>query len=178
MADCKGFCGTGNVDARESSALPDPVREALATALADERKAWRTYSIILDRFPGARPFVNIVEAEARHIDALLRIYKRHGLTPPTDEAGSDRRAGTAPFEMLCRIGVDAEIENVRLFDEALLPAVASHPDISAVFQRLRDASKWRHLPAFRRCAEGEPHRTRRCGRDKNERTGQPVRSRR
>jgi hypothetical protein len=178
MADCKGFCRQGNVAPPESSALPDPVREALAVALADERKAWRTYSIILDRFPGARPFVNIVEAEARHIEALLRVYERHGLTPPADEAICDRLAGTAPFEMLCKIGVDAEIENVRLFDEALLPAVAGYPDISAVFQRLRDASKWRHLPAFRRCAKGEPHRARRCGRDKNERSGQPVRTRR
>ncbi len=161
MVDCKRSCLPGNVGARDGSALPEGVRKALDAALADERKAWRTYSLILDRFPGARPFVNIVRAEARHIDALLRVYARHGLTPPSDETNCDGMVEAASIDTLCRIGVDAEIENVRLFDEELLPAVASHPDIAAVFQRLRDASECRHLPAFRQCAEGGPHRPRR-----------------
>ncbi|WP_158085730.1 ferritin-like domain-containing protein [Henriciella aquimarina] len=146
-----------------TGSLPESVVHALGLALEDERRAFETYSAILDRFEGARPFANIVNAEARHIAALLRIYERYGLTPPTDETLPEESALTAPFEALCEIGVQAEIENIRLFDETLLPAVAAYPDIAHVFQRLRDASAHNHLAAFRRCAErGAPGR-RPCG---------------
>lgn len=175
MADCKGFCCQGTVAFRENPALPDAVCHALAAALADERKAWRNYTLILDRFPGARPFVNIVKAEARHIAALLRVYERHGLTPPPDETECDSLASNATLETLCRVAAEAEIENVRLFDEVLLPAVADYPDIAAVFGRLRDASEWRHLPAFQRCAQGAPRRGPECGQAKGGRNGRPDR---
>ncbi|HCX11751.1 MAG TPA: DUF2202 domain-containing protein, partial [Hyphomonas sp.] len=43
--------------------LPEPVIEALHLALADERHALATYTIVLDRFGDVRPFINIARAE-------------------------------------------------------------------------------------------------------------------
>ena len=132
-------------------ALSASVVEALGLALADERDAKATYADILARFGPVRPFVNIVEAEGRHEAALLAIYARYGVPVPPDTAQAPPLADDMDIAGLCAIAVAAEIANVRLYDENLLPAVAGHADIHAVMQRLRDASRDRHLPAFQRC---------------------------
>ena len=49
----------------------------------------------------------------------------------------------------------AEIENILLYDEELLPAVAAEPEVARVLLALRDASAERHPPAFQRCAAGK-----------------------
>ncbi len=151
MTECKGHCSLAQ--GRSSEALADAAKWALDTALEDERRAFETYSAILDRYEDARPFVNIVEAEARHINALLAVYDHYGLTPPVDETLPDPEALRAPLSELCAIGVAAEIENVDLYDQKLLPAVEAYTDITNVFRRLRDASEFRHLRAFQRCVD-------------------------
>ena len=150
----------GGVAHARTGPLPAEVVDALNEALADERKAKATYEAILDRFGDVRPFSNIVHAEQRHIDALLPLYARYGVTVPEDTTELPDSVYTEDMLGLCRIGVQAEIENVRLYDEQLLPAVADYPDISAVMQRLRDASQDNHLPAFQRCVDrgGRPGR--------------------
>ena len=154
-----GGLGSGMAEAGPTP-LPAEVVEAMNEALADERKAHATYEAILDRFGDVRPFVNIVQAEQRHIDMLLPLYARYDVAPPTDETIVPEAVQTEDMLGLCRIGVQAEIDNVRLYDEHLLPAVADYPDISAVMQRLRDASENNHLPAFQRCVDrgGQPGR--------------------
>jgi hypothetical protein len=140
---------------------------ALHEALEDEYKAWATYDQVIRDFGAVRPFINIRESEARHIAALSALFARHGLPLPQNAwPGKVRR-----FESLraaCQAGVDGEIENERLYERLL--GAARHADVRAVFERLRDASRLRHLPAFRRCvareaasaAEG-PRRRRRRG---------------
>jgi rubrerythrin len=63
--------------------------------------------------------------------------------------------GAAPATLAeaCSMAVDAEIENIALYDR-LLPAI---PDdvVRQVLQNLQDASRDNHLPAFRRCLERE-----------------------
>lgn len=132
--------------------LPAAVVEALNLALADERHALATYQAVLERFGEVRPFVNIAQAEQRHIDALLGIYAHYGVPVPPDEPQADSATRSLDLVGLCQIGVAAEIENVRLYDEQLLPTVEAHPDISSVLRALRDASANNHLPAFERCA--------------------------
>ncbi|WP_083783264.1 DUF2202 domain-containing protein [Oceanicaulis sp. HTCC2633] len=126
---------------------------ALSFALEDERKAYKTYGLILDRFPGQRPFVNIIEAENRHIEALLRLYQKFDLEVPVDRTQPDPSALTASLQDLCAIGVKSERDNVRLFDTVLIPAAGDNHEIVGVFTKLRDASAHRHLPAFERCLE-------------------------
>lgn len=133
--------------------LPSSVIQALDLALADERQAHLDYTAIVERFGEVRPFSNIVHAEARHINALLPIYAHYNAPIPTNDHVVDRDIETLSLTDLCQKGIDAEIENVRLYDEQLLPAVEDYPDIAGIFQRLRDASANRHLPAFQRCVE-------------------------
>ncbi len=147
-ANERGFGDTS----KERVALPEGVRAALALALADERLAQKTYTSILARLGPVRPFSNIVEAESRHIKAIESIYRSYHEPLPPDETTVDPSIKTQVFAELCSTAAKAEIENVRLYDAQLLPAVADFPDILAVFVRLRDASAFRHLPAFQRHA--------------------------
>ncbi len=123
---------------------------ALREALDDEYKARATYQGVIDRFGPVRPFVNIIEAEERHANALLRLFERFGIEPP-----KDRWAGQVPapssLAEACKAGVEAEIENAAVY--ARLLAQVSDARVRDVLTRLQQASQQRHLPAFRRCAE-------------------------
>jgi hypothetical protein len=123
---------------------------ALEQALDDEYKAWTMYGGVIKDFGAVRPFVNIREAESRHIEALLSLFKQYGIQP-----SKNRWVGNVPkFATLneaCKAGITAEIENVALYDKLL--ASTNKQDILHVYHSLRAASKERHLPAFRRCAE-------------------------
>lgn len=148
-------CGGEALAQNPPQPLSAPAAAALDAALADERHALSTYQAAIARFGPVRPFVNIARAEERHIEALTVLYERYGATMP------DPAAPVAPTSLpekltdVCALGVQAEIANMALYDERLLPAVAAYPDIAAVMSRLRDASRDNHLPAFRRCA-GRP----------------------
>jgi hypothetical protein len=159
-----GHCGAAAAAALSLTAtaaaetpLPPIVLESLDLALADERLALATYDTVLRRFGDIRPFVNIAQAEQRHIEALLAVYARYGIPVPQAEPQVDPATLTLDITGLCRIGVMGEIENVRLYDEQLLPAVADYPDISSVLRALRDASAYNHLPAFERCVSRTRH---------------------
>jgi hypothetical protein len=132
--------------------------DVLNEALDDEYKAWATYDQVIADFGDIRPFSNIREAEGRHIQALLTLYKRYGLAvPPNPWSGKVERY--ASFQAACEAGVAAEIANAELY-ERLLKATEK-PDILLVLRRLQEASQQRHLPSFQRCAQG---RAGRCGR--------------
>lgn len=122
--------------------------EALAEALDDEYKARATYRKVIDAFGPVRPFINIVEAEERHIAALLRQYARLRLTPPADR-WAGRVGAPASLREACAIGEKAEVENGAMYDRLL--AMTTDPDVRTVMLNLQEASQERHLPAFRRC---------------------------
>ena len=126
---------------------------ALAEALDDEYRARATYEKVIAKFGPVRPFVNIVEAEERHIAALLRQFSRLGLDPAPDP-WPGRVEASATLEEACAAGVAAEIGNGALYDRLI--AQAQDPQIRDVMRQLRDASQERHLPAFRRCLS-RPH---------------------
>ncbi len=137
--------------AASTTGLPEEIVSVLDTALADERLALATYWAITERFGPVRPFINIAKAEQRHIGALLNIYADHDIGLPEDETSLDPALENADLLDLCKLGVEGEIENVRLYDERLLPAVSAYPRIQSVLKNLRDASELRHKPAFERC---------------------------
>jgi len=105
---------------------------------------------VIERFGPVRPFVNIVEAENRHIAALLRQFERLHAPPPAD-AWQERAKAPDSLAQACAAGVEAEIENEALY--ARLPDRVTNPGVRAVMQRLQAASRERHLPAFRRCVQ-------------------------
>ena len=109
-----------------------------------------TYDQVIRDFGPARPFINIVEAEARHIAALLTLFENYGLTVPTNP-WPQKVPRFDSISAACAAGVQAEIDNAVLYDRLL--ASTRRPDILAVFRALRSASQDRHLPAFQRCAQ-------------------------
>ena len=132
------------------SRLSENEVNALHEALDDEFKAWATYDQVIEDFGPIRPFINIRDAEARHIDALLRIFSRFGLTPP-DNTWVGRVPHYESVASACAAAVQAEIDNAELYQRIM--QATERQEILDVFQNLCDASQQRHLPAFRRCVE-------------------------
>jgi hypothetical protein len=135
--------------------LPEAVKDALLTALDDEYHAEATYAGVMARHGDVRPFSHIIKAERRHAAAIKTVLKAYGVEVP----GNGYLSGDLRLEPVadtlgeaCATGVTAEVENVRLYDEELIPTVAGFDAIAALFAQLRDSSRDRHLPAFRRCA--------------------------
>ncbi|MDZ7592118.1 MAG: hypothetical protein U5L05_15855 [Rubrivivax sp.] len=139
-------------------ALNDAEQQALAVALDDEYKSHETYQQVIRDFGPARPFINSVEAEARHISALLALlaplalfalFAKYAVAPP-----ANRWAGKAPRHAgvhdACVAGVQGETDNVVIYDGLLLTTQRS--DLLDVLHALRSASQDRHLPTFQRCA--------------------------
>lgn len=124
--------------------------QALSKTLDDEYKSRETYAQVIRDFGEVRPFINIVDAEARHANALLGLFQKYGVPPP-----ANRWATQAPHfasvREACAACVDGEIQNVAIYDRALKST--ERPDIIAVYQALRLASNDRHLPAFQRCVQ-------------------------
>ncbi len=123
---------------------------ALREALDDEQKAWAIYNQVLRDFGEVAPFVHIREAEARHQQALEALFRLHGLPVP-ENPWPGRVPRYASLEEACLAGVQAEVDNVTLYDRLL--ASTSRPEILAVYRNLQEASQQRHLEAFRRCAD-------------------------
>ena len=133
------------------SGLNETEIRALEEALDDEYRAWATYDQVMRDFGEVRPFSNIREAEARHIEALRVLFSRYGLDIP-ENPWPGKVTRYADLQEACQAGVAAEIENGALYDRLL--ATTQRPDIVTVFRNLREASQEHHLPAFRRCVQG------------------------
>ena len=129
------------------------LEEALGAALDDEYRARATYRAVLDAFGDVRPFINIVESEERHIQALRRLFERYEVKVPSDSWPS-RVSAPASLEAACEAGVDAERENGALY-EKLMEAARGRTDVEETFQRLLTASQENHLPAFERALDRE-----------------------
>jgi hypothetical protein len=121
----------------------------LTEALDDEYRSWATYDQVIADFGEVRPFINIREAEARHIQALLGLFERYGLAVPTNPwPGKIERYPS--LRTACEAGVAAEIANGDMYTRLL--GQTQREDILRVLQNLQEASQQRHLPAFQRCA--------------------------
>ncbi|MEJ2141666.1 MAG: DUF2202 domain-containing protein [Gammaproteobacteria bacterium] len=135
------------------SKILKPISNALIEAINDEYKARATYRHIINKFGEVRPFVNIVEAENRHVTALIPLFEKYGIAVPDDNWDTRIQVPSTILEA-CQAGVEAEIENAEMYDR-LLEATAGYPDIQSVLTQLQRASSENHLPAFQRCVERE-----------------------
>lgn len=130
--------------------MQNQLETKLNRALMDEYHARNTYRKIIAAFGSVRPFSNIVEAEQTHINFLLPLYEKYSIPVPAEPEPTDM-AVPESMEEACRIAVQAEEENITLYDELLTDTI--EPDVIAVFKQLQAASRDHHLPAFRRCLE-------------------------
>lgn len=142
------------------SILNDAEQQALRDALNDEYRAWATYDQVIRDFGPERPFINICEAEARHIEALRALFECYQLEVPENTwPGRVPRFGST--REACEAGVESEVENAALYES--LMRSTTRQDILTVFGNLQRASQERHLPAFRRCMTRGPGRGARHG---------------
>ncbi len=56
--------------------MSETVDNILIEAINDEYKARATYRHVIRKFGEIRPFINIVDAESRHIEALLPLFQK------------------------------------------------------------------------------------------------------
>jgi hypothetical protein len=134
--------------------LPSEVQASVLDALLGaegEYAAYATYAAILEQYGNVNPFSSIMEAEARHIDALKGILDRYGVEYPMDNPYLGAIQVPESLAAAARAGAEAEIANVTLYEQQL-EVVADYPDILAVFMSLQTASLEKHLPAFERAA--------------------------
>jgi len=135
----------------EEKAVSEIVNKVLIEAINDEYKARATYRQVINKFGEIRPFINIADAESRHIEALLPLFEKYGVTVPEDNWASSIEAPQSILEA-CQVGVEAEIENAEMYDR-LLELTVDYPDVQLVLTQLQRASTENHLPAFQRCVE-------------------------
>jgi hypothetical protein len=115
-----------------------------------EYAALASYQAVLDEFGDVEPYATIMEAEARHADALSRQLERLGVDVPENpylgllEAPTDLTTAAEAWAV-------GEIANVELYDELI--AQASDENLIRVFENLHRASLEEHLPAFEAAAE-------------------------
>lgn len=125
--------------------------EGLLLALNDEYHAWATYDGVNRDFDDPRPFSNIQQSEAQHIERLKQILKTYNVPVP-----ENKWIGNAPkFQSIgeaCKAGVSAEIFNRDLYKK--LFKTTKHEDVLTVYRALQRASEENHLPAFERCGGG------------------------
>ena len=141
---------TAHSACKEISVNDIDLEAVLVEALDDERKAEATYAAVIGKFGEVRPFINIIAAERRHSAAIERQMARLGFAIPANH-WEGKGSAHATLAEACRMAIEAEIENIALYDR-LLPTI---PDdvVLQVLQNLQDASRDNHLPAFRRCLE-------------------------
>jgi len=130
--------------------LSEAERDALGEALEDEYKSWATYEQVIVDFGEIRPFTNIRNAEARHIDALRRLYTRYDIAVPANTWFENAPRFNDPLSA-CQYAVDAEKENAGMYRR--LRSKTENPELLETFDRLAEASQQRHLPAFERCVQ-------------------------
>lgn len=124
--------------------------DALCEALDDEYRSWVTYDQVISDFGEVRPFINIRDAEARHIQALCSLFLSYGITVPKN-TWHGRVTQYKTLQEACEAGVAAEIENGQMYERLLKST--DRADILTVFLNLQEASQQRHLAAFQRCVE-------------------------
>ena len=133
--------------------MPMTLEQALTAALDDEYQARATYRAVLDAHGDVRPFVNIVESEERHIQALRRLCERYEVKIPADPWPS-RVSAPESLEAACEAAVEGERGNGALY-ERLMEAATGRADVEETFRRLSSASRENHLPAFERALARE-----------------------
>ncbi|RTE65758.1 DUF2202 domain-containing protein [Amphritea opalescens] len=131
--------------------MSEHLKNALVEAINDEYKARATYRAVIEKFGEIRPFINIVEAEGRHANALLPLFAKYHVAVPEDDWASRVQVPDTVQEA-CRLAVEDEIENAEMY-ERLLKSVSDYPDVVAVLKQLQRASVENHLPAFQRCVD-------------------------
>jgi rubrerythrin len=120
--------------------------QMLTYALQDEHLAQSRYKNVLETFGDIRTFVQIKEAELRHISALLPLFGKYQVPVPEDISQSFVKT-PGSVKSAFAASVEAEVDNIAMYEKFLAYDLPN--DIRMVFTQLRNASR-NHLAAFER----------------------------
>lgn len=123
------------------------LHQVLRIAVYDEYHAYETYRKVIETFGNQMPFTNIIEAEIRHYEELIKLLEKYNVPLPVND-WYDKIVLPNTLVECCEVGVAAEIDNIQMYDNLLL-YVDQYPDIQDTLYRLQAASYNNHLPAFR-----------------------------
>ena len=107
--------------------------------------AQATYDYIISEFGNNRPFSNIINSEANHIELLKPLLEKYA-SIPTNNA-KDIIMNFETIQEAYKAGVAAEIDNIKMYETFLSKELPD--DVKVVFTELLNASK-NHLQAFSR----------------------------
>lgn len=144
-----GSSGNRNGAGLPTTPLTATEIEALNRVLQDEYHAGAVYDQVIADLDETAPFVQIREAEARHADAVERLFSRYNLQLPENQWAETDFPTFESLQAACAIGAEAERANADLYDWAL--ANTAKRDLTNVFTNLKTASLESHLPAFETC---------------------------
>jgi len=143
-----GDFGSAGAAEREQFGLED----MLNYAIQDEHLALAEYEALMEEFGLDRPYSNIARSERTHIAYLEELYGKYGLTVPEVRAQDHLVLPDSPAEA-ARIGVDAEIANIAMYEKFLAEDLPE--DVREVFSLLKKSSE-NHLRAFSRQVSASP----------------------
>lgn len=134
-------------------------REDLKFMWEEEKLARDVYLYFADKY-GSRPFVNISKSEQKHMDAVGALLNKYNIQKPSGAyengvyaspelqklyADLIAKGNVSEYESF-KVGEAIELVDIEDLNEAMKD---SHPDASAIFSRLLEAS-YKHLNAFQR----------------------------
>jgi len=137
---------------RVDESYNEPIlHQVLRIAVYDEFHAYETYRKTIETFGNVSPFSNIIQSEVRHFSALEPLLVKYNVPAPLNDWYEKIELPKTLLEC-CEIGVAAEIDNIKMYDN-LLSYVDQYPDVKDVLFQLQAASYNNHLPAFRNAVQ-------------------------
>jgi hypothetical protein len=136
--------------AMAQTSLDAETQQAMIDSINDEYRARAFYNAVIEKFGSVRPFTNIVRSENNHVNLWENLFAKYGIAVPADSfAGNVSVPDT--LKAACEMGVEAEIDNVAMYDRFL--TFVTQSDLQAAFTQLRQVSQEKHLTAFERCVQ-------------------------
>lgn len=126
------------------------LQSTLTFLIEDEYKARAEYVALVEKFGEVAPFVNLIKAETKHINALVNQFNLYGLEIPADN-GSEFAVIPTTLAEAYAIGIQAETSNIALYENFLkqdLPV-----SVVRTFTNLMNASV-NHLATFEAYQDG------------------------
>jgi rubrerythrin len=148
---CRGGpCACRPATATSRAPADAALAEALQAALVSEWENEEYYALVIQKFDASYPYENLIAAERRHAAAIGRLLDIYGVSKPTRP---DMKAESLPATLTeaTSQAIASEEATVRLYERLL--AAEPPSDVRAVFERMAEVSRDRHVPALKRALD-------------------------
>jgi hypothetical protein len=115
-----------------------------------EYAAAASYQAVIDEYGPVEPYTTILEAENRHINALIRQLESMGVDVP-ENPYLGKISAPADLTAAAKAWAEGEVLNVEMYDRLL--AEVDGDSLTRVLTNLRRSSLESHLPSFELAAD-------------------------